>query len=366
MVCILDSSSRYIEYYGCRHNNAESIADALVHWICNGKGFPRTIKHCQDSAIISSMVQTLMRRLDIGSKTEHAYSPHLIGANERPHKEFADKIRIHTKSNPTMWHLMLPWAQYSHNVSVHRVTGCTPLYLEYGNPRETRVEVTHLPEVLSEKDVKDVASDRIRFYRALSEEARAKDLKYHNESIQRQQRVMDTLTKAETFSKGTSVLVYMPWVSKGLNNKLADRWHGPFNIVSVLSDGYMLQDSNENSETSQLIKVAKGRVRRYRTIQGDLDSPESLVKRRDGVQDWVLPGLLQWKAALEPEPDVVDDEKVVSVTPHQLTSLMLDLAKPSEAETEEQWTNRVVIQSSMLVAQYYPDGRQAHASVSTA
>ena len=113
VVCIADSSSRYVEYYGCRNNDAESITDALVHWICNGRGFPRTIKHSQDRSIINSVVMTLLRRLNIGSKTEHAYAPHLIGVNERPHKELGEQIRIHTQSDPKIWHLMLPWAQYA-------------------------------------------------------------------------------------------------------------------------------------------------------------------------------------------------------------------------------------------------------------
>jgi hypothetical protein len=243
VVCIADSSSRYVEYYGCEFNNAESIADALVHWICNGKGFPRTIKHSQDKSIINSMVMTMLRRLGIGSQTENAYSPHLIAVNERPHKELGNHLRIHTQSNPAQWHLMLPWAQYVHNTSVNRVTGCTPLFLEMGNPKETMVEVTHLPELHSDQSVKEVALERVRFYYALSKEARAKDLKYHNEVIQRQQRNMDKLAQIKTLTVGMLVLVYLPWVSKGLNNKLADRWHGPFRIVSVLSNAYVLQNS---------------------------------------------------------------------------------------------------------------------------
>ena len=168
VVCIVDSSSRYLEYYGCKSNDAESIADALVHWICNGRGFPRVIKHCQDKSIINAMILTLLQRLQIGSKTQNAYSPQLIGVNERPHKELGNQLRIHTQSDPKMWHLMLPWAQYVHNTSVHSVTGCTPLYLEMGNPKETMVEVAHLPELMSEQDVKEVALERVRFYYELS------------------------------------------------------------------------------------------------------------------------------------------------------------------------------------------------------
>ena len=240
VVCIADSASRYVEYYGCERNDSDSISDALVHWICNGRGFPRTIKHSQDKSIVNSMIKTLMRRLNIGSNTQHAYAPHLIGVNERPHKELGNFLRIFTQSNPPMWHLALPWAQYVHNTFVNRMTGCTPLYLEMGNPKETMVEVVHLPELRSDQSVKDVALERIRLYYALSKQARANDLKYHNESIQRQQHNMDRLAKVDTLVVGTLVLVYLPWVSKGLNNKLADRWHGPFKVVSVLKNAYML------------------------------------------------------------------------------------------------------------------------------
>ena len=366
VVCIVCSCSRYLEYFGCEFNNSESIVDALVHWICNGRGFPRTIKHSQDASIVSAAVSAFKLRLGLSSKTEHAYSPHLISVNERPHKELGNYLRIHTQSNPTRWHLMLPWAQYVHNASVNRITGCTPLYLEMGNPKETMVEATHLPELTSDMPLKDVALERVRYYCALSKGSRAKDLEYHREAIQRQQRNMDISAKVDTLTVGTSVLVHLPWVSKGLNSKLADKWHGPFKITAVLQNAYMLQDSNENSETSQLIKVAKGRVRRYRTLQGDLTAPEGLVKRIDGVQDWIMPGLFNWKAALEPELDVVDVEPEVEVAPHQVTVIMLDLTKNNQAETEEQWKQRVSNQCSMLSAQYNPEGFQPHPSVSTA
>jgi hypothetical protein len=308
VVCIADSASRYVEYYGCGSNDSDSIADALVHWICNGRGFPRTIRHSQDKNIISSMIVALLRRLDITPKTQHAYAPHLIAVNERPHKELGNHIRIHTQSNPTSWHLMLPWAQYVHNTSVNRITGCTPIYLEMGNPRETMIEATYLPEVTTDQPIVDRAYEHVRFYSALSKESRAKALKYHNETIQCQQKNMEVMANADPLEVGMSVLVHLPWVSKGLNNKIADRWHGPFRIMSVSEDAYMIQDANENSETSQWLKVAKGRVRRYRTIQGELSAPERLVKRADGVKDWATPGLLQWRAELEPEPNVIDRE----------------------------------------------------------
>ena len=111
--------------------------------------------------------------------------------------------------------------------------------------------------------------------------------------------------------------------------------------MSVLPSSYLLQDANENSETSQLLKVAKGRVRRYRSLQGDLDAPEGLVKRTDGVKDWVESGVFPWKAILELEPDILDDEPRVSVVPHQVTALMFDLTKPTEGETDEQRSNRI-------------------------
>ena len=114
------------------------------------------------------MIAKFLRLLNIGSNTQHAYAPHLIGVNERPHKELGNHLRTYSQSNPKMWHLLLPWAQYVHNTSINRITGCTPLYLEYGNPKETMVEVTHLPEMTSQHPLKEVALERVLFYYALS------------------------------------------------------------------------------------------------------------------------------------------------------------------------------------------------------
>ena len=366
IVCIVDSASRYVEFYGSKNNDAEAVTDALVHWICGGKGFPRTIRHSQDVSIVNAVVANLLRRLTIGSKTENAYAPQLIGVNERTHKELGNHIRIHTRSNPEMWHQMLPWAQYVHNTSIHRMTGCTPLYLELGNPRETMVEVAYLPEISSEIPVKDLALRHLHFYYQLSQQARHKDLQYHNESIKRQQKNLDSIAQAETYPIGTLVLVYLPWVTKGLNRNLADRWHGPFKIISNTPDSYNLQYSHHNQETGGLIKVARGRVRRYRTMTSEMMLPNSHLKRNDGVEDWIEPDLFQWKAMLEKETDVEDDEVIVSVAPQAVTALLFDVTKPTQEETEVQQVQRVQMQCNTLFARYHPEMERPHISVSTA
>ena len=365
IVCIVDSTSRYVEFYGSKNNDAEAITDALVHWICGGKGFPRTIRHSQDVSIVNAVVSNFLRRLTISSKTENAYAPQLIGVNERTHKELGNHIRIHTRTNPEMWHLMLPWAQYVHNTSVHRMTGCTPLYLELGNPRETMVEVSYLPELSSDVPVKDLALQHLHYYYKLSQNARHQDLKYHNESIKRQQKNLDHITRGETYPDGTLVLVYLPWVSKGLNRNLSDRWHGPFRIISSTPDSYFLQNSHDNQETGGQIKVAKGRVRKYRTLAGEISLCGRNLKRGDGVEDWIEPDLLQWRAMLEKEPEVEDDETIVSVAPKAVTTVLFDLTKPDQQETAEVRTQRIQVQCNMLFARYRPETDRPHMSVST-
>jgi hypothetical protein len=94
--------------------------------------------------------------------------------------------------------------------------------------------------------------------------------------------------------------------------------------------------------------------------------PNGSLKRRDGVEDWIEPDLFQWRARLEKEAEIEDDEVIVSVAPQAVTALLFDATRPTQEETELQQAQRVQTQCNTLFARYHPETERPHVSVSKA
>ena len=143
------------------------------------------IRSGRDTGIVSAAIQELLRRLTISNRTLNAWAPQLLGTQERTHTEVGNHIRIYSQADPGSWNLLLPWAQMAHNTSIHRMTGCTPIMLMKGNPCETLLAASYLPEQTSSVPLKDLANDYMRFYYQLAKDARRRDLAVHNQHIQK-------------------------------------------------------------------------------------------------------------------------------------------------------------------------------------
>ena len=128
-----------------------------------------------------------------------------------------------------------------------------------GNPCETLLAASYLPEQTSSIPLKNLALDYVRFYYQLAKDARRRDLSIHNEHIRKLQEGFENQKKKESFAIGTRVLIFVPWVPAKLNQGLADRWHGPFIVMQSTGDSYFLQSTRTNHERNQWIKVSKRR-----------------------------------------------------------------------------------------------------------
>ena len=120
-----------------------------------------------------------------------------------------------------------------------------------GNPCETLLAASYLPEQTSSVPLKDLANDYMRFYYQLAKDARRRNLAVHNEHIRKFQEGFNEQKNKEPFEVGTRVLVFVPWVPAELNQGLADRWHGPFIVMKSKGDSYFLQSTKTNHERNQ-------------------------------------------------------------------------------------------------------------------
>ena len=77
-----------------------------------------------------------------------------------------------------------------------------------GNPCETLLAASYLPEQTSSVPLKDLANDYMRFYYQLAKDARRRDLAVHNEHIRKFQEGFNEQKNEEPFEVGTRVLVF--------------------------------------------------------------------------------------------------------------------------------------------------------------
>lgn len=346
IIAITCASSRYTQLFGSVKNDSEAVADAITHWIVNAaNGFPRMLRSGRDTGIVSAAIAELLRRLTISNKTLNAWAPQLLGTQERTHTEVGNHIRIYSSADPLGWNLVLPWTQLVHNTSINRITGCTPIMLMKGNPCETLLAASYLPEQTSSIPLKKLAETYVRHYYQQSKDARQRDLRVHNEHILKLQEGLDNQKKSkQSFPIGTKVLLFIPWIPTELNQGLADRWHGPFKVMQATVDSYFLQSTKTNHERNQWIKVSKSRVRKLIVLNEPINVKSALSNDK-----YMEPDLSPWTAIIE-NPDLSEGEVEVTVTPAAVTAVLFNLGdfdrRDSDYEGEEEidqtdlWTQR--------------------------
>jgi hypothetical protein len=197
-----------------------------------------------------------------------------------------------------------------------------------GNPCETLLAASYLPEQTSSIPLKDLANDYMRFYYQLAKDARGKDLAIHNGNIQKFQEGFDEQKVIEPFAVGTKVLVFVPWVPAQLNQGLADRWHGPFIVMKSNGDSYFLQSTKTNHERNQWIKVSRSRVRRLIRLNEPVN-----VKSRLSDDKHMEPDLSPWTAIIS-KGDLSDGELEVTISPTAVTAVLFNLEREYSADSE--------------------------------
>jgi len=238
ILVIVDPFSKYTIYLPTQKAlSAEGLAKLLLENLVQWITFPQYIVSDRDKLFTSEFWQTMCFYLGITRKLSTTAHPQTDGQTERQNQTVEHFLRCYANYEQTDWPRWIPLAQNVYNNSRHSVTGQSPMETLMGFQGDLRIDVPK-DAPSSPKDWEPRAINRIEELRTKRanirerlEEAKEAQAKYYNRGkIHREFKIGEQVMLR---AKNIASLRY--------NEKLADRYLGPFRIVDTWgSNAYKL------------------------------------------------------------------------------------------------------------------------------
>lgn len=130
---VIDKLSRYGHFLPLKQDfSGQSVAQVFITHILKLHGIPRSIINDRDKTFTSKFWQTLFTRMGTSLALSSAYHPETDGQTENLNKAAEHYLRCFISHNPKAWVDLLPWAEFSYNISFHTSLGTTPFQAVYG------------------------------------------------------------------------------------------------------------------------------------------------------------------------------------------------------------------------------------------
>jgi transposase InsO family protein len=205
---------------------AENLAKIFVREIWRLHGLPSDIVSDRDSRFTSNFWQGVLTRLGIRPRMSTSFRPQTDGQTEKVNQSVELYVRTFCNYDQDDWTDLLPMAEYAYNNSITQGTGLSPFYTNYGfHPR------TNWPTA---EEAKNPASDAyVHYIKSVHElcgkgleKARERMAKYYDQHRQ----------EAPAYKVGDLVMLSGQNIStRRPSKKFANKLHGPFEVVKVLS-----------------------------------------------------------------------------------------------------------------------------------
>lgn len=128
-----DNLTKYCIAVAIPNIRATTIADAFARHFIAIYGTPRAILTDKGTSFIGNLMTHLSEIFKIKQITTSGYRPQTNGSLERSHIVLAEYLK-HYMDNYEDWDLLIPFAMFSYNTSVHEATNFTPYELIFGKP----------------------------------------------------------------------------------------------------------------------------------------------------------------------------------------------------------------------------------------
>jgi len=267
-------------------------------------GVPSTIISDKDPLFVSHFWLELFKLQGTKLKLSSAYHPETNGQTEVINRCLESYVRCFASDQPKSWSNWIPWAEFWYNTTYHVSIGKTPFEVVYG-----RQPPSILRFLSNETKVAAVALE-------LSERDEAlKQLKAHIQRAQEQMTIYAN-KKRRDVSLVIGEWVFMKLrphrqhsVVKRINQKLAARFYGPFQILAKIGEvAYKLQLPDQSKIHPvfhvSLLKKAIGDYEVQGELPRDLEIaeeivvyPEKVMGNRVTVKEGmtVQQSLIKWK-----------------------------------------------------------------------
>jgi len=227
---IIDHFTKWLIAKPMKSKSAEDIGRAFVNRVVLFHGAPQKIHSDKGTEFVNSTIDCLKKIFRIGQSTTASYNPRANGITERMNRELIKMLQRSTAISQE-WDLRIPFAVFSHNISVHSSTGETPFFLMHGRDPSfpSMIDRSLLPQYNVDVEgfraaVAENVNQAIERIRPSLEKAREAYKKHYDS----ENKVVEG-----KYEVGQRVLVADPRVNPNGNRKLMWKFMGPYRVISV-------------------------------------------------------------------------------------------------------------------------------------
>ena len=114
ILCIIDEVTNYLITISIHHSRSEEVGEVLIEHVISKFCAPNCIIMDQDSALMSTLMNYLFKKLNIKIKTIAPYNHQSLQA-EHSIKSLSRILTKHLTGQRQMWHKYLPLVTFAHN-----------------------------------------------------------------------------------------------------------------------------------------------------------------------------------------------------------------------------------------------------------
>jgi hypothetical protein len=142
ILVVMDHFTRWAEAFAIQDQTTETVARIVLEQIICRYGLPRVLISDRGSNFVSHLAKYIYSFLGIKRITTTAYHPQSNGIVERFNGTLKETLSMWVNENHTDWDVLLPFALFAYNTSIHRILQESPFYLLYG--RDARLPIDYL------------------------------------------------------------------------------------------------------------------------------------------------------------------------------------------------------------------------------
>ncbi|KAI4293356.1 hypothetical protein PAPHI01_2630 [Pancytospora philotis] len=234
IIVATDYLTRWAEAAPLKQKSSSEVAKFLMERIILQHGAPSQLLSDQGREFQNECVKGLCKRLKVVKSFTSAYHPQCNGAVERLNRTLIAKLAKICNGRWSDWDEKLPWAVYSYRIAPISRLGCSPFEMLYGRMAtslDDKPVAEGLPEPRSEREIL-IAIDEFR--KAM-----------HTEAQQQRQAEIEKADPNHIPSLKTGDVVMKRRHGFERENKLDDRWAGPYTVTQCFDNGgYEIQNSS--------------------------------------------------------------------------------------------------------------------------
>ena len=230
---VTDCFTKFVEIYGMKNQEAETVAEVLGTQFISRYGAPREIHTDQGRQFESVLFQELCKVLGVTKTRTTSFHPQSDGQAERNIKTLIKMLAINADQKQD-WDAYLPFISMAYRATVQESSGFSPNYMMFG--RELMMPVDVMFPLKDDDDSPSSPSEYVKKLKPKLHYAYELARKNLRRSTERQRRLYNERVFGEKVHEGDLVWVMNKERKKGKTPKLQPRWKGPCLVTKSYND----------------------------------------------------------------------------------------------------------------------------------